>query len=293
MSAPLRHCTATFLLCLSMLIAPHLISAKDEVTWMEAVMPPYFIKTGPYQGEGYGDVIAEIIRENLTGYTHETITTNITRHFYAFKQGEKVCSIGLYRTPEREEFMHFSIPSFLTLPAVIIIKADQYQAFGGRPTVRLTDILTDEDLVIGISKDRSYGAATDQVLQQYAGNANVVEFSGQELSLNLFRMLMMNRLDGLIGLPEEALYQAEQLWIRDELMTLTIEENDQDYSNWLSAVGCSKNEWGAQIIAEINEILLSQRPGTRYRGAYERWLDPHSIATYRKVYDRIFLNSIE
>ena len=293
MSSPLRRYTATILLCLSMLIAPHPISAQDEVIWMEAVMPPYFIKSGSFQGQGYGDVIAEIIREHLTGYNHETITTNITRHFYAFKQGENVCSIGLYRTPEREEFMHFSLPSFLTLPAVIIIKADQYQDFGDQPTVRLTDILANEDLVIGISKDRSFGVATDQVLQQYAGTANVFEFTGQELSLNLFRMLMMNRLDGLIGLPEEALFQAEQLGIRDQLMTLTIEENNQDYGNWLSAVGCSKNEWGEKIIAEINEILLSQRPSPQYRTAYERWLDPHSIATYRSVYDRVFLNSTE
>ncbi|MBM9537295.1 TIGR02285 family protein [Desulfobulbus alkaliphilus] len=293
MSIALRHYTATILLCLSLLITAHPISAKDEVMWMEAAMPPYFIKSGPFQGQGYGDVVAEIIREHLTGYNHETMTTNITRHFYAFKQGEKVCSIGLYRTPEREEFMHFSIPSFLTLPAVIIIKADQYQTFGGRPTVRLSDILANEDLVIGISKDRSYGVATDQVLHQYADQANVVEFTGQELSLNLFRMLMMNRLDGLIGLPEEALFQAEQLWVRDQLMTLTIEENSQDYDNWLSAVGCSKNEWGARIIAEINKILLSQRPSQLYRGAYERWLDSHSIATYREVYDRVFLESLE
>ena len=28
----------------------------------------------------------------------------LTRHFYKFRQGEKVCSVGLYRTPEREAF---------------------------------------------------------------------------------------------------------------------------------------------------------------------------------------------
>jgi len=293
MNIPLHLFAGTVLLCLFMLAAPPPAAAKDEVIWMEAIMPPYFIKSGPHQGQGYGDIIAEILREHLTEYNHETITTNITRHFYAFKQGDKVCSIGLFRTPEREEFMHFSLPSFLTLPAVIIIKADQYPAFGSRTSVRLDDILANENLLIGIAKDRSYGITTDEILNQYAGNANVVQFTGPELSLNLFHMLMMDRLDGLIGLPEEALYQAEQMGIRDQLMTLTIEENDQDYGNWLSAVGCSKNEWGEKIIAEINEILLSQRPSPRYRTAYERWLDPHSIETYRKVYDRVFLNRTE
>ncbi len=76
---------------------------------------------------------------------------------------------------------------------------------------------------------------------------------------------MLDRLDGLIGLPEENLYQAEQLGIRDQLMTLTIDENQQGYDGWLSSVGCSKNEWGRRIIAEIDRILLTERATERYR----------------------------
>ncbi len=102
-------------------------------------------------------------------------------------------------------------------------------------------------------------------------------------------MLRLNRIDALIGLPEEAIYQAKKLGIQDEIMTLTMEENQIGYDSWLSYVGCSKTEWGKKVIQEIDQVLLKNRPGKRYREAYERWLDKSSLAHYRELYDEVFL----
>lgn len=283
------HLPVRILLVLVLFVLPARAADRDSVTWMEAAFPPFFIQSGPFSGLGYGDVVSAILRERLTGYDHQRITTNITRHFYKFRQGEKVCSVGLYRTPEREAFMHFSIPSFLTLPAVLIVRKERHAEFGGRASVRLAAVLAQQRWTIGLARDRSYGPATDRILQRHAGDRHLLTSPGQELSRNLFRMLMLDRLDGLIGLPEENLYQAEQLGIRDQLMTLTIDENQQGYDGWLSSVGCSKNEWGRRIIAEIDRILLTERATERYRRAYERWLDPNSIRVYRRVYREVFL----
>ncbi len=287
-------CTILFgsaVLSLLMLTLPAALQAKDTITWMEAVMPPYFIQEGQHTGKGYGDEITKIIQQNLPDYEHEVVVTNITRHIYKFKQNEQVCSVGLYKTPEREKIMYFSLPSFLTLPPVIIIKKDRHAAFGNRSSVPLEAILNNNILMIGLVKDRSYGTTLDGILNRHKDQKNVVKFTGQELSLNLFKMLLIDRLDGLIGLPEEALYQAEQMGIRDQLMTLTIEENQNNYNGWMSAVGCTKNEWGKKIVTNINKVLLEQRPTEQYRAAYERWLDPNSIQNYRKVYSEVFLKT--
>ena len=263
--------------------------AKDSITWMKTVMPPYLIQDGPFKDQGYGDVITRILQSHLAEYEHAEITTNITRHFYKFKQGDKVCSVGLFRSPERETFMYFSIPSFLTLPAVIIIRKESLPRFGGKTSVRLADVLNDKDMMIGLNKDRSFGIDTDAILNKYRGRGNTLEIAGQELSLNLFKMLMKGRLDGILGLPEEELYQAEQMGIREQLITLTIEENQTGYDGWLSSVGCSKAPWGKEVIDKINAILIKQRPTERYRAAYERWLDPGAIEQYRRVYREVFL----
>lgn len=285
---------SVLLACLGLLlfsVAPQPVSARDNLIWMEAVLPPFFIQSGPNLEQGYGDVITHILQKHLPDYTHEEINTNITRHFYMFKQGEHVCSVGLYKTPEREEFMYFSMPSFITLPPVIIIKKENGAKFNNKSTVSLDAVLGDNTLMIGLAKDRSYGNTLDEILKRHQGQANLVEFTGQELSLNLFKMLILGRLDGLIGLPEEALYQAEQMGIRDQFITLTLSENLHNYDGWMSNVACSKTDWGRAVIDSINKVLLEQRPSEQYRVAYERWLDPNSIAEYRRAYAEIFLKT--
>ena len=104
-------------------------------------------------------------------------------------------------------------------------------------------------------------------------------------------MIELGRLDAMISLPEEAVFQAEKLGIKDEIMTLTIEENQVGFDSWLSSVGCSRTPWGKKVITEINRILLRERPSERYRQAYERWLDKSSLENYRKLYEDIFLQA--
>lgn len=264
---------------------------KEHVVWMEAVFPPFFIQSGPLQNQGYGDTITHLLQRALPEYSHEEVTTNVTRHFYKFKQGEQVCSAGLYKTPEREEFVYFSMPSFITLPPVIIVKKDNLEKFNQQTMVSLDAVLGNADLMIGLVKDRSYGNTLDDVFKRHQGQANVVEFTGQELSSNLFKMLMLGRLDGLIALPEEALYQAEQMGIRDQLITLSLSENQHNYDGWLSAVACSKTPWGKAVIDRVNQALLQLRPTEEYRAAYERWLDANSIIHYRRAYGEVFLKN--
>lgn len=267
-------------------------AAKEKVEWMEAVAPPFFIHEGELAGQGYEDVITDIITENLPQYEHQRVVANITRHYKEFKDGKNACNVGLFKTAEREQFLYYSIPSFFTLPAVVIINKKNYPDFGSEKSVKLEDVLKSGQK-IGRSLNRSYGKDVDRVLDTFGTPENVFKYEGSELSLNLFKMLKHGRLDGLIGLPEEAMYQAERLGIRDQIMTLSITENQGSQEAWLSYVACSKNEWGKQVIEEINEILLKQRPTERYRQAYERWLDDSTLEGYRKQYDRVFLKAVE
>lgn len=280
---------STLLTC--MLLSPAAGIAQDSITWMEADAPPFFIHTGEYKGQGYEDLITDILQENLPEYSHETMTANLSRHMYNFKQGQKVCNVGLYWTPERAKFLYFSIPSFFTLPTVLVIKKERFADFGGKKTIQLDALLQSGKLTIGRATKRSYGKPVDTVLDKYKGRDNIFVFEEDELSQNFFLMLNLGRLDAMISLPEEAMYQAEKLGIQDEIMTLNIEENQVGYTSWLSSVGCSKTEWGKKIIGRINQVLLTQRPTKRYRQAYERWLDESSLKNYRELYNKVFIPS--
>lgn len=282
-----------FLLCIISSISPNGADAKEQLAWMEAVAPPFFIHEGAYKGQGYEDLITSILIESLPQYDHKHIQANISRHYQQWKQGENACSVGMFKTPERLEFTYFSIPSVFTLPTVLIIHKDRLASFGGKKSVSLANLLQEGKVVIGRSKNRSYGIEFDTVLNSYGNEKNIFNYEGPELSLNLFRMLQAGRIDALPGLPEEAMYLAETMGIRDQIMTLSIEENQVNKESWLSYVACSKTEWGKQAIESINKALLAQRPSEKYRAAYERWLDPSSIEGYRKLYQEVFLQITE
>lgn len=274
-------------------LAPIGAWTKDTIGWMEAVAPPFFIHEGPFKGQGYEDLITDILAKNLPAYEHSHMIANISRHYQQWKLGEKVCALAMYKTPERMEFAYFSIPSVLTLPTVLIINKEKFNTFGGSKTVRLTDILQSHRYIVGRSKNRSYGIEFDNTLNKYGDDKNIFVYEGPELTLNLFKMLLAGRIDALSGLPEEAMYLAETMGIRDQIMTLKIAENQVNNDASLTYVACSKNEWGKKVIDDINTVLRRQRPTPNYQAAYERWLDPSSIKGYRKLYKEVFLSITE
>ncbi|MCP4343456.1 MAG: TIGR02285 family protein [Desulfobulbaceae bacterium] len=267
--------------------------AQDSIAWMEAVAPPFFIHEGEFKGQGYEDLITDILIAKLPQYNHSHMQANISRHYQQWKQGEKACGLAMYKTPERMDFAYFSLPSVLTLPTVLIIKKDKFNTFGGMKTLSLTDILKSNQYVVGRSKNRSYGIEFDNTLDQYGNSQNIFDHEGPELTLNLLKMLLAGRIDALSGLPEEAMYLAEKMGVRDQIMTLSIKENQVNHDASLTYVACSKNEWGKKTIADINIVLLKQRPTENYRAAYERWLDQSSIEGYRKLYKEVFLTITE
>ncbi len=263
--------------------------SKDSICWLEAVAPPFFIHEGKYKGQGYEDLITDILIKALPAYEHTRVKANISRAYQQWKQGEKACGLALYKTPERMEFTYFSIPSVITLPTVLIIRKEKFAAFGSTKDVSLTEILKSHKYIVGRSTNRSYGIEFDNVLNTYGDEQNIFDYEGPELTLNLFNMLLAGRIDALSGLPEEAMYLAETLGIKDQIMTLNILENQVNHNASLTYVACSKTAWGKKTIEDINTALRKERPTERYRAAYERWLDPSSIKGYRKLYQEVFL----
>ncbi len=277
------------MLFLAMFLVPVWAKAEEKsVTWMEVVFPPGYIHEGPLAGMGYEDVITDILTENLTEYHHDKMMGNLARMTHEYKQGKPVCNVALFKTPEREEHMLFSIPSTFTLPNGLITTRKKWESFNNASSLGLAHILKDE-IRLGVSRGRSYGKSIDAVLEAYP--ARLFHHSGKDVFESLLKMLLSQRLDAMLGLPEEVLYVAERMGVRDEIVTIALAESEGTYDAWLGHVACSKTDWGKKIIGQIDEILLKERPTERYRGAYERWLDPNSLENYRRLYNEVFLKT--
>ncbi len=269
------------------------VTADNTLTWLEADAPPFYIFDGPYKGQGYQTLATDQLEKELSHYEHKHAEANMSRHYELFRSKAQVCALALYKKPEREEIAHFSIPSFITLPGVLVVSREKYEEFGGVNTVSLKKLLQEGEMVFGFNKKRSFGPAVDNLFAEYGTKDNLFEYEGQELSLNFFEMLERGRVDAFLGLPEEIVYQAERLGLKDNIMTLSIDENMQNKDGWVTYAACSKSEWGKKAIEDINKALIKLRPTEEYRAAYERWLDESSMEVYRKAYADVFAHAVE
>ncbi len=75
---------------------------------------------------------------------------------------ERICALGWFKTPEREQFARFTLPLYQDLPTVVITRAD-LAATLTEPA--LTELFRRQDLTLLIKSGYSYGAHIDQALQ--------------------------------------------------------------------------------------------------------------------------------
>lgn len=272
---------------------PHCLFAQTSVTWLEVNSPPFYINEGKFTGKGYQTKLQNLIEKKLPQYFYDTRYANISRHYELFRKKEHVCAVALYKTPQREKIAYFSIPSFISFPGVLVIRKETHPLLGFQQSIRLQDVISRGDILLGRSKGRSFGDTLDSIIDTYGNDQTVFTYEGKDLNSNFIEMLVRGRIDAIISLPEEVMYHAENLGVREDIITIEIEETIGDPNGMLCHVACSKSPWGQEIIKNINQVLLEKRPTKEYRALYERWLDINAIKRYRPLYTKYFLNSTE
>ncbi|MGE5385023.1 MAG: substrate-binding periplasmic protein [Betaproteobacteria bacterium] len=103
--------------------------------------------------------------------------------------GEPVCSLGWFKTPERERFARFSRPFFRDFPNRILVRVDRAARF--KRFASLEDLLAAPGVRIGIVAGFSYGARPDEWLQR-AGEQVTARVARVE---QLFEMVRHDRID--------------------------------------------------------------------------------------------------
>lgn len=248
---------------------------QDEITWYRADFPPVTILQGQHADTGFFDKTMHFLINNyLSGYTHNFKTANFERIIKEFKNNRNVCCPSLYKTEDRERFIAFSAPAMVVLPNGIITSKSNYEKL--RPhidpdgMISLRSLLQDNSITTGISIGRIYSGGIDQILGEFNGKKNVFVHSGQNVFFGLLAMMYKGRIDCLIGYPVEAEYFAKNNETFRDYRYFPIKESTVAFT--LGYIGCSNNEWGRQIIKQIDEVVLEHR-NTTFINFYEDWLE--------------------
>lgn len=120
---------------------------------------------------------------------------------------EPVCSIGWFKTAEREKSFRFSLPIYQDMPPLAV-----FLKTGRQPPAGITTLagLAETDLTLGVIDAFSYGPAVDALVASLRSPAVRVNGSQEQLA----RMLGAKRFDFLLVNPEEVDVLARQGGLR-------------------------------------------------------------------------------
>lgn len=257
---------------------------KSKLLWGWADFAPYSIPRGVDQNRGSLDDVRALLINRLTGYDHETISAPIPRIIFEIQQGKHWCWIAPYQTAARQRFAVFSLPVAVELPHKLVISRNRLNEFKAMGSLSLKDILSNEKLKGAFTRQRSYGPTIDAVMLRHPPPNSEYHASFNQPLL----MILADRVDYTIEYPLVVDYISRESGLSDKLVSLPFKEGtDLKFRR----VMCPKNEWGVKLIDNINAILRSERPTTRYRAMVEKWQGPEGARQIRQVYDHVFLKT--
>lgn len=228
------------------------------------------------------DRMEKLFVDNLNDCTHSYDSANVKRIVNTIKQKENACSIPLYRTPERDQIIEFSVPYQIVLSNALIVLESQigkFKPFMNKDGTISLEAVIKKDYRIGIAKGRVYRGIIDEVLKKYKNDPHIVEHVSQSMVTNLTMMLVAGRIDGLIGYPFEAQYVAKTMEKKTSIISIPI-AGMEPYG--LTSVGCSKTEKGKEIVKRLNNIIMKNRTTPEFMDFQEYWLNPLTIKRFRE-----------
>lgn len=261
--------------------------ANDEITWMLYDLPPYFILSGEECGTGKADGVLHIFQKHLSEYSHKRIDSNVIRSLEDAKKKKNVCMIGIVKSEDRKAFLEYGdLPTLFAAPYHVVMKKSRRQKIIENVSiVSLHQLLKKTQFTVGLAFGRSYGTEIDSILEKHKGAPHLFARTGSDLMTGLIQMLETERIDYLIGHPEEVLYISKTMGMENNFSMVPMQES-QDYIMLYPA--CAKTDWGKEVIARMTEVVQNRRGTASYRAAVERWVTPELLHNFRQFYDLQF-----
>jgi len=273
------------LILISLVLMSSSLFAKEKITWHVVHWPPFQMLDGVDKGKGRFDALLNLFRENLPQYEHETLRMNWARFFNDVKKGEKVCSIFIIKTDERETFAEFSKIVTFNFPIRIIMRKSTIRELGNPDSLSIVDMLENSRFKGVIESKRSYTPQIDTLLLKHKANISPRPIQAR----NIIQMLVSGRTDYTIEYPYTANYLAKEFQsdYPAELGSIEIKE----LSNFLiSHFACPKNEWGHEVVKDFDTMLKKVRPTPEYLKIMKMWhTDPQEIEVIESTFREMFL----
>jgi uncharacterized protein (TIGR02285 family) len=285
------------ILCVSSLISQAdslttnsiLEQSKQPIVWSIIPYAPIHILEGDYKGKGIADAYVKNAQQALLGYLHTNQIMTPARAWHQISMKKQlVCHPSALKTKEREELAYFTQPGLITPVIRLLMRKDVWEReFSGRESIDIGDYITNKQGVFGIVSKRSYGEEIDSVLSQALSKENnITQTSGRYGSLQLYKMLLSERIDMMLEYPWVSAY-FEKILKSDTIKVVhLIIDGLPRYSS--AYVACTRNDAGKKVIEALDKFLAKEVLNIGNRQRMMRWLDEKEAEIFEKDYLEYF-----
>jgi len=263
-------------------------NARERIFWLVRDLPPFTIFEGPERGQGVIDQLLPLLIEQMPEYDHSIVRVNRARGIQMLQDRNSfTCDPTLLWTPERAEYVSFSMPSLGVLSGGLVLRKDSQALVApylDGQEVDLHGLLSKAPLKLGVVAERSYGTQIDAILRQLPDTA-LSRHYGNDATANLLQMQQLGRLGMVLGYWPEVRYLIQQQGGAPADYQFHPVQGVNRYQFF--HVGCSDSQLGREAVAHIDQLLPTLRRDV-LPGLYARWLDPTLQEGYLQDSRRFF-----
>lgn len=253
-----------------------------EILWAAIDFPPFQIVEGPYLATGAFDGLRNLLIREIPDARHEVVTQTFSQREEALRDGQLLCSPGMFRTPARERYLVFSKPALIHLDNRLVFLRRNAGRFPAGEAVDLEAVFMDQRLTGGIIAGRSFAPNIDALVRRYGGAPNIQMHPVKPA--RMVEMLEEGEIDYTVMFSHEADFLEQQGGKRQTLANLRIDGTPPFI---LTHVACTRSDWGERVIARVNRLLLAHRNEPEYQQLSERWYSAADRDLVRKYYPRL------
>ena len=232
---------------------------------------PYYIMHDKYEGTGRDESVIKLLEKALPEVSFKRTLLPASRAVHELSNPQNnYCMLSLYQSEHRKQHIQFTEHSSTVglSPSIAIRKelAKKLKLDSTKP-VSLKSLLA-ENLALGVSMSRSFGANIDKVINE-SHDANIISRPGRDTLASLTYMLQKKRIDILLGYPSEHYYLAHSMGFEDDLTQLSLTEAP---ALSIGYIGCTKNKQGEVTVKLLDEALEKIAHTDAFHDVLVRWL---------------------
>ena len=241
------------------------------IEWIMVDFAPYYIMHDKYEGTGRDESVIKLLEKALPEVSFKRTLLPASRAVHELSNPQNnYCMLSLYQSEHRKQHIQFTEHSSTVglSPSIAIRKelATKLKLDSTKP-VSLKSLLA-ENLALGVSMSRSFGANIDKVINE-SHDANIVSRPGRDTLASLTYMLQKKRIDILLGYPSEHYYLAHSMGFEDDLTQLSLTEAP---ALSIGYIGCTKNKQGEVTVKLLDEALEKIAHTDAFHDVLVRWL---------------------